>query len=532
MSGNSSLAKFLFPLSLFVAWFFDFLFWDKAIGISFPLFIFASLAAGLWLAAKADVSIPRRSAWLLLPIAFFALIGLWRVEPFSLFLSRSLALFLMALFAANLIGGRWPAYSLSDFIAKIGVMPFSGLTEYRQISEAENAGKERLPWRKRLAPLGRGLLIASPIVVVLAALLASADLIFEAWLQNLLEILQLENLAEYLWRLFYILILAYLLIGVYSYAIKRSQDSKLIGEDKPVLSPFIGFTEALTGLISVEILFAICVGIQVRYFFGGNANINNAGYTFAEYARRGFAELVIVALISVALFVGLSLISRREKPGQKAWFSRLGGGLFVLITIILVSAYQRLLLYESVFGFTRTRANVHVFMIWLGLLLVTLVILEARGQRRAFTLAALLVVIGYGASINLLNVDAFIVRANAERLRQSEEIDIAYLGSLSSDSLRPLLSEINNSSVGGDPDYQAQLLAAAACLSFNQNEFQRAKEWQAFSFSGAAANKGWAVFEASEDFERIEMPAEYNENGLITAVDQLEFNCVDWAYWD
>jgi hypothetical protein len=532
MTGNSSLAKFLFPLSLFVAWFFDFLFWDKQMGISFPIFISLSLGVGFWLARQSDISIPRRSLWLLLAIAFFALIGIFRLEPFSLFLSRTLTLMLMAILAANLIGGRWPQYNLSDYVAKIASMPFVGLSEYRQLTEKENEGKERLPIRKRLAPVGRGILIASPIVVLLAILLAEADPIFAAWLENLLAFLRLENLVEYLWRLFYIIILSYVLIGVYAYALIRSQDNKLIGEDKPLFSPFIGFTETLTVLLSVEALFAIFVGIQVRYFFGGNANINNAGYTFAEYARRGFAELVIVALISVALFVGLSLVSRREKAAQKAWFSRLGGGLFVLITIILLSAYQRLLLYESVFGFTRTRTNVHVFMIWLGLLLVTLVILEARGQRRAFTLAALVVVISFGASINLLNVDAFIVRANAERLRRTEEVDIAYLALLSSDAVQPILNEINNNGVGEDADYQRQLLAALACLAFNNNEFPQSEHWQSYTVSGDGASRLWADFTATEAYEGIEMPEDYDDNGLPVWVDQQEFNCVDWGYWD
>jgi hypothetical protein len=43
-------------------------------------------------------------------------------------------------------------------------------------------------------------------------------------------------------------------------------------------------------LSSVVVLFSAFVIIQFQYFFGGAANISIEGYTYAEYARRGFGE--------------------------------------------------------------------------------------------------------------------------------------------------------------------------------------------------------------------------------------------------
>lgn len=140
--------------------------------------------------------------------------------------------------------------------------------------------------------------------------------------------------------------------------------------------------------------------------------------------------------------------------------------------------------------------------------------------------------LGFAASINLLNVDAFIVRANAERLRLSEELDIAYLASLSSDAVLPLLNEIEGSGLGGDPDYQSQLLAALACHAFGQNEYAAPQHWQSFNLSQADARRAWTEFKNSDAFERIEMPTEYDERGLIMRVDQQEFNCAFFGYWD
>ncbi len=97
--------------------------------------------------------------------------------------------------------------------------------------------------------------------------------------------------------------------------------------DKPRVPPFLGYTEAMIVLGSVTILFLAFVVIQFQYFFGGQSNISIEGYTFSEYARRGFGELVAVAFFSLLLLLGLGAITRRETENQRRVFSMLGAGL-------------------------------------------------------------------------------------------------------------------------------------------------------------------------------------------------------------
>ena len=54
-------------------------------------------------------------------------------------------------------------------------------------------------------------------------------------------------------------------------------------------------------LTGVALLFAAFVLVQFRYFFGGAQNIGLQGFTFAEYARRGYGELMAVAFLSLLL---------------------------------------------------------------------------------------------------------------------------------------------------------------------------------------------------------------------------------------
>ena len=65
-------------------------------------------------------------------------------------------------------------------------------------------------------------------------------------------------------------------------------------------------------LAGVALLFAAFVLVQFRYFFGGAQNIGIEGYTFAEYARRGYGELMAVAVLSLLL----APWARRRDPSR------------------------------------------------------------------------------------------------------------------------------------------------------------------------------------------------------------------------
>ena len=146
-------------------------------------------------------------------------------------------------------------------------------------------------------PIVRGLLLAIPVLLVFAALFSSADLVFEQRLNDLLTNLNLEKITEYILRGIYILIIAYFLVGVIKHAESKSQNEKLIGIDKPIVAPFLGFTETSIILGSVLLLFSAFVIIQFQYLFFGQTNITLTGFTYSEYARRGFGELVAVACL-------------------------------------------------------------------------------------------------------------------------------------------------------------------------------------------------------------------------------------------
>jgi len=246
---------------------------------------------------------------------------------------------------------------------------------------------------------------------------------------------------------------------------------------------------------SVVILFAAFVAIQFQYFFGGQANIHIEGYTYAEYARKGFGELVAVAFCSLLMLLGLGAIARRETESQRRTFSGLGVGLVGLVLVMLASAFQRLVLYETAYGFSRLRTYTHVFMIWLALLLVTVVVLEIMRRERAAALAMILASLGFVVSLALLNVDAFIVGQNVQReLRGSTDksltqgrvdLDAQYFLDLSDDAVPALTSAFQNKSL--PVSVREKVGAALFCKRHDRD--QGKIPWQSFHFSRFTADQ-------------------------------------------
>lgn len=493
--------------ALIVAWLFDFLFWQKPPGISFTIFVVLSVGAGLALIWREGRRPALSSLWLLLPVISFSAFVWIRREPFTLFVNFLITLTGMALLANTLLGGQWMFYTLSDYV--VGAFRLTGsalgragaywLALLKEPRETQSGGETKA----KLLPVVRGILLAFPVVAILAVLLAAADPVFSKGIEGFLNLFRIENLGEYLFRVIYILIGAYILAGVYLHGLFSSQDERLLGKDQGWLPRFLGWVEAVIVLGSVVLLFAAFVAVQFRYFFGGQANIALEGFTYADYARRGFGELVAVAVISLLLFLTLSAVTRRETSLQRRIFSGLGVGLVVLVVVMLVSAFQRLVLYETAYGFSRLRTYTHIFMVWLGILLAATVVLELFNRQRAFALATLLAVLGFGISLNLINVDAFIVRQNVERARQGSELDMAYLASLSEDAVPALMDAYTNP--GLPAHLRDRAAAAVTCreqLLSLSSEDDRKPAWQSFNLSHARAEaviSGYA--RALEDFQ-------------------------------
>jgi len=495
---------------ILLGWAFDFLFWKKPLGINFAIFVTLCLLTGILLFRADGLHLSRQSGWLLLPIAFFAAMTFIRLEPMTVFLSISMALFLMGVFALTYLSGEWIRYALLDYF--FGYMRLFGSMIARPIGFASETRRDQSSLNeKRITqvwPITRGVVIALPVIAIFASLLSSADPIFAKRLADFIGVFKINNLPEYIFRLVLILMIAYALAGTFLHAAQKSAEKV---EEKTWVSPFLGFTESTIVLGSVVILFIAFVIIQFQYFFGGQVNIGIEGYTYSEYARMGFGELITVAFFSLLLLLGLGAITRRETENQRRTFSVLGVGLVGLVIVMLIAAFQRLGLYEMAYGFSRLRTYTHVFMIWLGLLLVAVVILEVLHRERYAALTMVLVSLGFVISLSLLNVDAFIVKQNIQREIRSTtdktfaqgraDLDAQYFLDLSDDAVPPLVSAFHSKSM--PTSVKEKVGAALVCKRYEHQQDTRKYPWQSFHFSRLNADIGFKEVNKELDTYKI-----------------------------
>jgi hypothetical protein len=486
----------LWIVALALGWLFDFLFWKHAQGINFAIYAGLCLTGGFLVLALNGIRPSWRSLLLLVPILFFAVMTFLRQEPMSLFLAYAFTLVLMGLLAVSYVGGRWLWYGVLDYVIHFCKLAGSMVTrpvhfrnEQRKVvaENGEGSNSSDKPGKKRFWAVLRGVVIAIPIILIFILLLSSADLVFAQRVQDFTRLFRLEKLPETIFRCIYILAGAYALAGIFLHAAQKSSDEMLTGMEKPLVKPFLGFTEAVVVLGAVVVLFALFATVQFQYFFGGQTNIGVQGYTYSEYTRRGFGELVTVAFFSLLLFLGLSAVVKRQNQTQRWVFSGLGLGMVALVGVMLFSAFKRLILYEAVYGFSRLRTYTHVFMIWLGILLAVVVVLDILRKERTFALAALLASIGFAATLMIMNVDGFIVRQNVMRAATGGEgLDVAYLASLSPDSVPVLVGAYQDEAL---PGYTRDAVGAALVCYQQTHLDDGDQNWRSFTVSSWRAEQ-------------------------------------------
>jgi hypothetical protein len=288
----------------------------------------------------------------------------------------------------------------------------------------------------------------------------------------------------------------------------------------------LGWIESVVILGSIEVLFALFIVIQIRYLFGAQANISAAGFTYADYARRGFFELVAVAVISLLVYVILSAVTKRDQLSQRNIFSILVTILMVLVLVILGSSYQRLTLYESAYGFAYLRTYTHFFIPWLAVLLVAVMVWELLHKQRFFMLSLIVCIFGFGITLAVVNLDGFMAEKNIQRALQGEELDTHFLAQLSNDAIPVLIREY--SLANQQMDIKDTLGANLSCRLAETNAAGKTS-WKSFHLGA------WMVERSLINFEKDlkQYPTkEGNRGGWVVKVKGIEQDCWSSINWD
>jgi hypothetical protein len=409
-------------------------------GINLTIWLGALSVVALALPRFASLAFPppRHNAWLGAALGF-SLLLMWRSSPvlqtlnvIAVFLCLGMVGFRTTARAIRVAGSTEYAanFAVSATQALFGmVVLLAQYLDWRSFS-----APERSP---RLVAFGRGLAIAALPVIVFGALFASADIFFRDLLRDALLLSPAEAVSHLtLWLLFAWLAGSYLW-------------GALLAEREPLPeTPRIRwlrfeFIEAGVVFGLVNALFLLFVGVQFRYLFGGAGRVeSSSSLTYAEYARRGFFELVAVAALVVPFLLLTHWLLPRGYARLHRMYAYLAAVLVVLVLVVMASALQRMRLYQETFGLTELRLYTTAFMAWLFAVFAWLSFTVLRGQRDRFAFGVFVAGLGVLVGLNGLNPDGFIVRRNAA-LADERLFDSAYALDLSPDSVPSLVANID-----------------------------------------------------------------------------------------
>jgi hypothetical protein len=152
----------------------------------------------------------------------------------------------------------------------------------------------------------------------------------------------------------------------------------------------LGITEVATALTALDLLFLVFVVVQFRDLFGGDTLVQiTPGLTYADYARRGFFELVFAVVLVVPLLLAADWLLDRRARRDRLLFRGLAGVQIGLVLAIAASALQRLRLCHASYGFTDARFYALVRLVWAGAVLLWLAVTVLGSCRDAFAFGAL-----------------------------------------------------------------------------------------------------------------------------------------------
>ena len=310
----------------------------------------------------------------------------------------------------KLIKSETSALILYDYINALVFIPIHNATAFWLCMFSKRGKSASSTKTKYFLHIFLGLLIGTPFIMIVIFLLSSADATFKNIFDNLfnLDISVPKNIGTLIWSL---PMATYLYALIYGSSIEDNSKSFNVDKfnktmDNAASIPRLSLYTVNSVICCFYILFIV---IQAIYFIDILGGSLPADFTYSDYARRGFFELLAVALINI-VFIAVAKIFSVKNENNK--YLRIHILLNSILTLVLISvAFAKMYLYISTYGLTTLRIIPSVFMIFLCFVFAFIIIGEFKKSfpvtKLSFYAGNILFVL-----LCLANIDAVVAKYN------------------------------------------------------------------------------------------------------------------------
>lgn len=315
-------------------------------------------------------------------------------------------------------------------------VPLSRLGAQLSIT-ADAAGKSKTGSRFRSVIIG--LIVTVPLTAIIGTLLMSADAGMESMLTNVLETVFCDDIETFIYQLciafpFSLYLFAIMYNHVYNKDVSRiDQEGAERFIDSTRCIPNMVMYTAVTPVLALYVMFFFS---QASYFLSAFNHSLPQGYSYAEYARRGFFELFWITLINLAILIFMNYLAKqggRHKPLCLKIYNVI---LSVFTLVLIATAVSKMIMYISAFGLTELRLYTTWFMVLCAVLFVFIIIKQFSFEFRfarwtVFTFTFMF------ALLCFTRTDALIARFNISMYNSGyhEELDTAVFYNMSDDAV-------------------------------------------------------------------------------------------------
>lgn len=289
---------------------------------------------------------------------------------------------------------------------------------------------KRKPSKKHIE-IVMGCLIAIPCVVILGAILASADVVFRNMLIHFsFEVKMPFNVVTITLMIAFGLFSSY--CGMHYFLKHQSMREQKASMKRPS-------TIAITFSSMILALYVVFCAIQVIYLFAGLGELPE-GMTNAEYARQGFFQLLFVAFLNLIFVFVIKYLFEDHKVLN--WILL---GICACTYVMCASSCYRMLLYIQAYHLTVLRLLVLFALAFIGVFFAGVIIWLFKYKFPIYQFG-LCVMIGAWLILSFSHIDYLVARYDYNYCKD-DDATLRYITTLSTDAA-PVLGDYMNQNIG------------------------------------------------------------------------------------
>lgn len=276
-----------------------------------------------------------------------------------------------------------------------------------------------------------GVGITAVLLTIILPLMLSADEMFKVKLSDMFGE---SNFGTFILKTILAAFIAMLFFGflylITAHRLKQKQKAQ------PVELPSVT-TVIITIILALAVVFTFFAVVQFSYLFGGITSDLPDDFSYAQYAREGYFQLVVLSILNFAIILSCIFFSKKGSSAARRAIKIILAYFNLLNIYLLISAAYKMRLYQNEFGMTTSRLLVYILLLFEAILIIGLMV-KIFIQNMNYVKLAVFFSVGFWAIVSFVNVEALALKYNINNLYPQGKLDFEYIEYSSSDASRVL----------------------------------------------------------------------------------------------